>query len=232
MSIEYLIFDLDNTLYPSSAQMDKGITTRMMNCVAEFFNTSYEEAVKIRAEHITNFSTTLEWLRSEGLTDIETYFSKVHPQNEADELQPDTKLRPFLEAISLPKIILTNAPREHAQRVLDKLQIADLFIDICDIRSSNFYGKPYPLSFEIALQKIGGTIKNSLFIDDMQKYVDGYTTLGGTAVLVGNKNGKPLEKDAKPMQAIQNKKQGTLYKIQNIYELTDLLDKLNKNATK
>ena len=74
------IFDLDNTLYPSSAQMDKGITTRMMNCVAEFFNTSYEEAVKIRAEHITNFSTTLEWLRSEGLTDIETYFSKVHPQ--------------------------------------------------------------------------------------------------------------------------------------------------------
>ena len=115
---------------------------------------------------------------------------------------------------------------------MDKLQITDLFIDICDIRSSNFYGKPYPLSFEIALQKIGGTINNSLFIDDMQKYVDGYTALGGTAVLVGNKNGKPLEKDAKPMQAIQNKKQGTLYKIQNIYELTDLLDKLNKNATK
>ena len=124
------------------------------------------------------------------------------------------------------------AVQVHAQRVLDKLQIADLFIDICDIRSSNFYGKPYPLSFEIALQKIGGTINNSLFIDDMQKYVNGYTALGGTAVLVGNKNGKPLEKDAKPMQAIQNKKQGTLYKIQNIYELTNLLDKLNKNATK
>ena len=54
MSIEYLIFDLDNTLYPSSAQMDKGITTRMMNCVAEFFNTSYEEAVKIRRDYIKN----------------------------------------------------------------------------------------------------------------------------------------------------------------------------------
>ena len=156
MSIEYLIFDLDNTLYPSSAQMDKGITTRMMNCVAEFFNTTYEEAVKIRAKNITNFSTTLEWLRSEGLTDIETYFSKVHPQNEADELQPDLNLRPYLESIRLPKIILTNAPKEHAERVLNKLGIADLFLDICDIRCSDFYGKPYPLSFEIALQKIGG----------------------------------------------------------------------------
>lgn len=226
MAIEYLIFDLDNTLYPSSAQMDKGITTRMMNCVAEFFNTTYEDAVKIRAKNITNFSTTLEWLRSEGLTDIETYFSKVHPQNEADELQPDLNLRPYLESIPLPKIILTNAPKEHAERVLNKLGIADLFFDICDIRCSDFYGKPYPLSFEIALQKIGGNINNSLFIDDMQKYVDGYTALGGTAVLVGNKNGRPLEKDAKPMQAIQNKKQGTLYKIQNIYELKDLLNTL------
>ena len=226
MAIEYLIFDLDNTLYPSSAQMDKGITTRMMNCVAEFFNTTYEEAVKIRAKNITNFSTTLEWLRSEGLTDIETYFSKVHPQNEADELQPDLNLRPYLESIPLPKIILTNAPKEHAERVLNKLGIADLFLDICDIRCSDFYGKPYPLSFEIALQKIGGNINNSLFIDDMQKYVNGYTALGGTAVLVGNKNGRPLEKDAKPMQAIQNKKQGTLYKIQNIYELKDLLNTL------
>lgn len=226
MSIEYLIFDLDNTLYPSSAQMDKGITTRMMNCVAEFFNTTYEEAVKIRAKNITNFSTTLEWLRSEGLTDIETYFSKVHPQNEADELQPDLNLRPYLESIRLPKIILTNAPKEHAERVLNKLGIADLFLDICDIRCSDFYGKPYPLSFEIALQKIGGNIHNSLFIDDMQKYVDGYTALGGTAVLVGNKNGRPLEEDAKPMQAIKNKQKGTLYKIQNIYELKDLLNTL------
>ena len=226
MSIEYLIFDLDNTLYPSSAQMDKGITTRMMNCVAEFFNTTYEEAVKIRAKNITNFSTTLEWLRSEGLTDIETYFSKVHPQNEADELQPDLNLRPYLESIPLPKIILTNAPKEHAERVLNKLGIADLFLDICDIRCSDFYGKPYPLSFEIALQKIGGNIHNSLFIDDMQKYVDGYTALGGTAVLVGNKNGRPLEEDAKPMQAIKNKQKGTLYKIQNIYELKDLLNTL------
>ena len=226
MSIEYLIFDLDNTLYPSSAQMDKGITTRMMNCVADFFNTTYEEAVKIRAKNITNFSTTLEWLRSEGLTDIETYFSKVHPQNEADELQPDLNLRPYLESIRLPKIILTNAPKEHAERVLNKLGIADLFLDICDIRCSDFYGKPYPLSFEIALQKIGGNIHNSLFIDDMQKYVDGYTALGGTAVLVGNKNGRPLEEDAKPMQAIKNKQKGTLYKIQNIYELKDLLNTL------
>ena len=72
MNVEHLIFDLDNTLYPSSGNMDKGITQRMMNFVASFFDVSYEEAVKIRAEHIRDFSTTLEWLRSEGLSDVES----------------------------------------------------------------------------------------------------------------------------------------------------------------
>ena len=103
MNVEHLIFDLDNTLYPSSGAMDRGITQRMMNFTASFLGVSYEEAVKIRAEHIRNFSTTLEWLRSEGLTDVESYFAAVHPPYEADELEENPSLRPFLESIPFRK---------------------------------------------------------------------------------------------------------------------------------
>lgn len=226
MNIKNIIFDLDNTLYPSSAKMDQGITERMISCVANFFNTTYEEAIKIRAKNITNFSTTLEWLRSEGLTDIEGYFAKVHPENEADELEADPKLREYIKSITQNKIILTNAPKEHAVRVLEKLNISDLFIDICDIRSSGLLGKPFPKSFEEALTKINGTVEDTIFVDDMQKYVDGYTALGGTAVLVGTKNGKPLTKNAKAVKLIKNPKQGMLYKIDNIYQLKTLIDSL------
>ena len=48
MNFKYLLFDLDNTLYPSTSAMDAGITRRMMECVAEFFSCSMEEAIKIR----------------------------------------------------------------------------------------------------------------------------------------------------------------------------------------
>ena len=141
----------------------------MMNFVASFFDVSYEEAVKIRAEHIRDFSTTLEWLRSEGLTDVESYFSAVHPPYEADELEENPSLRPFLESIRIPKIILTNAPSEHAERVLEKLRVRDLFTAVCDIRTSGLLGKPYPQAFRSALEKCGGTTENTLFIDDMKK---------------------------------------------------------------
>lgn len=226
MEVRHLIFDLDNTLYPSCSAMDKGITRRMMNCVAAYFHVSYDEAVKIRAEKIQNFSTTLEWLRSEGLTDVEGYFASVHPPYEADEIDANPALRPFLEAIALPKIILTNAPSEHAERVLEKLNVRDLFDEICDIRSSGLLGKPYPQAFFRALEKCGGTIDDTIFLDDMQKYTDGFAALGGTAVLVGNSPGRPLNPEAGAVTKEHPPHPGKTLHITDIYALQKLLSTL------
>ncbi|MCR5494231.1 MAG: HAD-IA family hydrolase [Treponema sp.] len=226
MKVEHLIFDLDNTLYPATAAMDAGITQRMMECVANFFNLPMEEATEKRKNNIKKFSTTLEWLRSEGLTDVEGFFAHVHPDNEADELNEDPNLRPFLESIDIPKIICTNAPREHAQRVMKKLNVTDLFDAVCDIRDCSLLGKPYSQAFESALKMCGGNIDNTLFIDDMQKYTDGYQAMGGTAALVGDKNGKPLTADASSAFKGIAPHPGRTFRIKNVYEVKDLIRKL------
>lgn len=200
MQINHIIFDLDNTLYPCSSDMDKGITRRMLECVADFFGCSMEKAIELRKERIVHFSTTLEWLRSEGLTDIEEFLAHVHPDNEADELCEQPGLRDFLLTIKVPMSILTNSPHEHADRVLQKLGVGDLFTAVTDIRDAEFYGKPWPNSYLAALKKSGTTIENTLFVDDMQKYTDGWCALGGTSVLIGEKNGRPLAEDAESMK--------------------------------
>ncbi len=226
MKIEHLIFDLDNTLYNANNAMDAGITQRMMECVMKFFHCSYEEAIKIRQQRVRNFSTTLEWLRSEGLPSAEDFFAYVHPENEADELEEDPKLRPFLQSINIPKIICTNSPREHAERVLNKLNIRDLFDEICDIRDFNLQGKPYPSAFRTALKKAGGTIENSIFIDDMVKYTDGWESLGGTALLVGNKNGRHLNPEAAARKTEKPAHPGKTIRIETIYKLPEALNLL------
>jgi putative hydrolase of the HAD superfamily len=190
MLVRHLIFDLDNTLYPSTAQMDKGITQRMLEAVADYFHVSFEEGATLRLQRFSKFGTTLEWLRSEGLTDIESYFAKVHPENEADELCENPELRPLIQSIDIPKIILTNAPMEHAERVLKKLNVIDLFDDICDLRKCNLMGKPSEYSFTKALQMCGGTLEDTVFFDDLYKYTDGYRALGGTVVVVGDNPGR------------------------------------------
>lgn len=223
MTVKNIIFDLDNTLYSPTSAMDAGITSRMMQAVADFFGVGMEEATALRKKNVPYFSTTLEWLRSEGLKDVEAYFAKVHPDNEADELPYDEKLRPFLQSLDLPKVVFTNAPREHAQRVMSKLKIDDLFEAVIDIRDCGLRGKPYPSSYKIAFEKCGGTIEDTIFLDDQYKYTDGFAALGGTALLVGDKNGSHLN----PESAAFNKEipphPGRTIRIDSVYDLPNIL---------
>ena len=61
----------------------------------------------------------------------------------------------------------------------------------------------------------------------MTKYTDGWAALGGTAVLIGNKNGKALSDDAKSMQKarLANKTgiKGQTIRLNSIYELQTIL---------
>lgn len=226
MTVKNIIFDLDNTLYSPTSAMDAGISRRMMDAVADFLGMDLDAATELRHKNVPYYSTTLEWLRSRGLTDVEGYFAKVHPDNEADELAYDKDLRSFLQSIEQKKIVLTNAPREHADRVLEKLKIADLFSAVVDIRACGLLGKPYANSYKIALEKCGGTIDDTIFLDDQYKYTDGFEALGGTALLVGNKNGAHLN----PESAAYNKDvpphPGRTIKIESVYDLPKILSAL------
>ncbi len=229
MKITHLLFDLDSTLYAPDSDMTKGFLERTITLVADFFHISREEAVERRLSNLPHYSTTLEWMRHEGLTDIERYLAYIHPESEADELDADENLRPLLTSIDMPKSILTNSPLEHAERVLKKLNVADEFESICDIRDCNFRGKPYETAYRAALKKCGGTTDGTLFFDDQFKYVDGYATLGGTAVLVGTHNGTYLAAGASPeLSAVSAPPlhPGRVLRIADIYEMPALLKQI------
>ena len=230
MKFKHLLFDMDNTLYPASSDMDKGITRRMLECVADFFHCDMDKAIQLRAERIVHYSTTLEWLRAEGMNDVEGFLAHVHPDNEADELLPQPKLRDYLISLNMPMSILTNAPHEHADRVLAKLGVADLFEAVTDIRDAGFNGKPYPDAFFAALRKAGTSLEETLFLDDMQKYTDGWAALGGTTILIGDKNGKPLTEDAESMKqaraANKSGRPGQTIRMDSIYELKGWLSEV------
>lgn len=231
MKFKHLLFDLDNTLYPADSAMNDAIQIRMLECVRDFFNlNTIEEAHLLKKERIVHYSTTLEWLRSEGLTDVEGFLAHVHPEDEADSLKPIAGLREYLQTLPLPMSILTNSPIEHARRVVEKLGISDLFMAITDIRDAGFKGKPYSNSFKAALAKSGTSVDETLFLDDMRKYTDGWCALGGTSILIGNDNGKPLAADAKALEDSARSiagagKTGPTIKMQSIYELKEWLEK-------
>jgi len=182
--IKRLLFDLDNTLYSVHYGLEDNVSRRIREFASALLGISQEEVRNIRNANMRQYGTCLEWLMAEkDFTDVESFLSYVHPQHEADSLPRDEKLRTLLSSIPIPKAILTNSPREHADLILEKLGIADLFTDIFDIRKTNFKGKPQKEVFDHALNKLGVSAPEVLFIDDNPHNVEVFISFGGNGLL-------------------------------------------------
>lgn len=195
-SIEYILFDLDGTLYSASWGLEQAVSRRVNDYIARRLGLPPEEAWAVRKERIAerNYGTTLEWLcAEEGMdaAEAENYFALIHPENEADILPPDPGLRSFLLSLSIPIGILTNAPREHALRVLDKLGFLDLFPTIFDIRGNGLKGKPDKEVYRFVLSKLGLAAPSCLLVDDVPRYIEGFRALGGLGVYYDELNKHP-----------------------------------------
>jgi len=207
--LQAVIFDLDNTLYPASASMEADTVRRMNEYCARLLGLSVEEATALRRERMPNFGTTLEWLMAErGFADPEDYFAYVHPDGEEAAVAYDPGLGPFLDSIRLPKFVFTNAPMEHADRVLGRLGVTDRFERVFDVRFCGLKGKPAASAVDKVLAAIGFPAGDTLFADDVPRYVQGFIARGGRGILVDHFGKHP---------------DSGLSSIRTIYELADYL---------
>ncbi len=224
MTIKNLLLDMDNTLYPESSLIDRNMTQRIISCVSNFLNVSLEQAAEERQDGLTRVGTTLEWLMTEkGLVDTKSYFEFLHPECEKDEVDFDPKLRPFLQSLSekYHLTVLTNAPKIHADCILNHLQVYDLFDGVYDLEDNNFLGKPHKEAYFKAIEEKGFTIEETLFFDDHPKYIKGYSDIGGKGILIDQSD---------------RYDEGTLVeikaygKIRSIYDMPSLLEKIEKST--
>lgn len=220
--ITNLLFDLDNTLYPSTSVIDTNMLTRMLTFISKFLNLSYEKTAELRLASIGPYGTTLEWLRTEcNFTDVESYFQFIHPTIEKDEIDFDPKLRPLLQKLSekYHLTLLTNAPTIHADCILNHLAVYDLFDGVYDLETNNLKGKPHRNAYLKAIEEKGFTVAQTLFFDDHTKYIKGYSDIGGKGVLVDSTDeykDNPLTKEA------------PFARIKTVYEIPALLEKIEK----
>jgi len=185
MSASFILFDLDNTLYPASAGVLKEMNRRIAWFVAEYFGVDFDEAEGMRKGKAAMFGTTLQWLRiCHGLYDPEPFIQMVHPANMNEWVSPDAELREFLLNLPVDYALFTNSPREHALRTLDALGVSDLFPRIWDLRRLGYRGKPHRDSYERILGDLGLRAGEALLVDDSQANIRGFEKLGGRVLHV------------------------------------------------
>jgi putative hydrolase of the HAD superfamily len=186
MSIQAIIFDLDNTLYPASSGVMAQIDQRIGEYVRQRLGVGEEEALLIRRTYCETFGTTLRGLLHHR-TDVHTdeYLEFVHNIEIEALLRFDAELDAALAALNVPKIIFTNAPREHAERVLKAMGLAHHFERIFDLRHFNFVGKPDPAAYQHVLEYLGVPGTAALMLEDSAYNLPPAKALGMTTMLVG-----------------------------------------------
>jgi putative hydrolase of the HAD superfamily len=191
MKYSTLFFDLDGTLYSQSTGLWGEIRTRMDAYMHQKMGLPRELIPNLRRRYFEQYGTTLRGLQHHYNIDSDEYLAYVHDLPLHAYLKPDPGLRWLLESLRQPKWIFTNADRQHAQRVMEILQVADCFEGVIDVRRLEFNCKPNPDVYHRALEIAGeSSAEHSVFFEDSPRNLTAARALGFFTVLVG---GEPTQ---------------------------------------
>lgn len=188
MSYTTIFIDLDDTVYPASSGLWDAIRERIDLYMIDRVHIAPDIVTPLRKNLFSTYGTTMRGLVAEYQIDEQDYLDFVHNVPLADFISPNPLVRQALDLYSQRKVIFTNADTNHANRVLNILQLADCFDQIIDIRAIAPYCKPQPDAFRIALDHSGAKDPaKCVLVDDALFNVTAARELGFYTVQVGPK---------------------------------------------
>lgn len=187
-----LFFDLDDTLYPNTNGLWGAIRQRMEDYMRARMGLPPEEIADLRRSYFETYGTTLRGLQRHHQVDAHDFLAYVHDLPLEKYLKPDPELRRLLLGLPQARWIFTNADENHARRVLQVLELADLFDGIADIHARGYSCKPEKEAYLAAMQLAGETDpRGCVFLDDSPRNLAPARALGFTTVLVGTQEPHP-----------------------------------------
>lgn len=197
-----MLIDLDDTLYRVE-EMPVMVRANIQKYMMAKLDIPQEGVEETTQELYVKYGTTMAGLAALGYKiDFDDFHTDVHGTLEYKHmLKPDPALHQLLQSIPLPKYIFTNADIKHTDICLDILGIRDCFQGIVCFESLNqaaaergITGPSHPVlckpdrrAFRLALDMVGATAEETVFLDDSTRNVESAHECGIYSVLVGRK---------------------------------------------
>jgi putative hydrolase of the HAD superfamily len=181
--IETWVFDLDNTLYPHHVNLWHQVDERIRDYIVGFLKISREEAFRLQKDYYRRYGTTMRGLMEEHGLQPDEFLEIVH-QVDHSPLMPNPALGSAIAELPGRKLILTNGTRAHADAVMRRLEIAEHFDDVFDIRAADLEPKPRPQVYERFLARHDVDPKRAAIFEDLARNLEVPHALGMITVLV------------------------------------------------
>jgi putative hydrolase of the HAD superfamily len=187
--VETWIFDLDNTLYSEASDLFALIDERMTNFVAERFGLDRVRARSLQKAYLHSHGTTLSGLMEVHGVEPTEFLDYVH-EIDLTRISHDAALAGALARLPGRRLVYTNGSKRHAERVLEKLGIANQFDAVHDIAQAGYRPKPYREAYEALLSRYAIAPARAAMFEDIARNLEVPHALGMTTVLV---TGGPAE---------------------------------------
>ncbi len=181
--VEAWLFDLDNTLYPSSCDLFGQVDRRIRSFIATLLAVDHEEAHRVQKRYFLEHGTTLRGLMDRHDVDPEGFMDYVH-DIDLSPLSENSALDAALAALPGRKVIFTNASAAHAGRVTERLGIAHHFDGVFDIGAAAYQPKPRPEGYRRLVAELAIDPARMVFIEDSARNLAPAAALGMTTVWV------------------------------------------------
>jgi putative hydrolase of the HAD superfamily len=184
MGLEFVIFDLDNTLYSRESGVMEEMGRRIQAWLCDRLDLTWQEARDLRREYLHRYGTTMGGLMSEHDMEVSEYLDFVHDIRIEDYLRPYLALEEMLEAIPLRKALYTNATSEYGRRVLQALGVLGQFERIIGIEEVGLSNKLNREGYERMLALLGTEATACIMVEDSARNLRPAKELGLTTILV------------------------------------------------
>lgn len=184
MALKFIIFDLDDTLYPRNSGLMQEVGHRIQTWLCNQLGLTWEEAVALGREYFHRYGTTMGGLIAKHDVDVRDYLVFVHDIPVEEYLKPNPALDAMLASIPLRKAVYTNATSEYGWRVLRALGVAGHFERVVGIEEVGLRNKPYHDAYETMLALLGARGPECILVEDAARNLRPAKALGMTTVLV------------------------------------------------
>ena len=173
--MKYLLLDLDGVCYGShnGYPLEKVfglVSKRMTLFIQEKLGLDEKKAKELQTNYFYKYNTSLNGLMLHHNVIGDEFLKYVH-DIDISFMKEDKIMRSELENLDMEKFIFTNGSAEHAQNILTRLGIYDLFgkEKVFDIKDAGYVPKPEAQTFDLMVKKFGINPKETIYIEDIAK---------------------------------------------------------------
>ena len=173
--MKYLLLDLDGVCYGShnGYPLEKVfglVSKRMTLFIQEKLGLDEKKAKELQTNYFYKYNTSLNGLMLHHNVIGDEFLKYVH-DIDISFMKEDKIMRNELENLDMEKFIFTNGSAEHAQNILTRLGIYDLFgkEKVFDIKDAGYVPKPEAQTFDLMVKKFGINPEETIYIEDIAK---------------------------------------------------------------